>query len=66
MKRNIKFCPHCLESSRVVDSRPDKDGEVVRIRECPKCRKRWVTCEVFDERTGYWTNLDYYFKEDDF
>lgn len=66
MIREIKYCPDCGVSSRVVDSRPDENGEIVRIRECPECRKRWVTCEILEEREGYWSNIEYYFKTEDF
>lgn len=62
---NIKCCPECLISSMVVDSR-NENGEIVRIRQCPLCRKRWVTREILDTRSGFYTKLDHYFKEEDF
>lgn len=66
MISEIKYCPACLISSQVVDSRFDEDGEIVRVRQCPLCRKRWVTREILDTREGWHTSCDYYFKESDF
>ena len=44
-------CPFCANpDSKVVDSRPDKDGQAVRRRrECEKCAKRFTTHERVEE-----------------
>ena len=40
-------CPYCRElESRVIESRPGDDGEVIRRRrECTNCRRRFTTYE---------------------
>ncbi len=44
-------CPFCSASdSKVVDSRPDKDGSTIRRRrECETCGKRFTTHERVEE-----------------
>lgn len=43
------FCPHCRhEDSRVIDSRTNEDGTIIRRRrQCPECGKRFSTVETF-------------------
>ena len=43
------LCPRCNHHSKVVGSRPDKDGVIRRRRECLACRHKWSTYEVTDE-----------------
>lgn len=51
------ICPSCRGKARVVETRAkpsriifkgkrSRSQTVVRLRECPKCRYRWKTCEV--------------------
>ncbi|UQS85266.1 transcriptional regulator NrdR [Apilactobacillus apisilvae] len=44
-------CPHCHKnSSRVVDSRPTENGQVIRRRrECEKCGYRYTTFERIEQ-----------------
>lgn len=44
-------CPFCaFADSKVVDSRPDKDGSTIRRRrECESCGKRFTTHERVEE-----------------
>jgi transcriptional repressor NrdR len=44
-------CPFCsFADSKVVDSRPDKDGSTIRRRrECESCGKRFTTHERIEE-----------------
>jgi transcriptional repressor NrdR len=44
-------CPFCFNpDSKVVDSRPDKDGSTIRRRrECEKCGKRFTTHERVED-----------------
>ncbi|MHB1034655.1 MAG: transcriptional regulator NrdR [Pirellulales bacterium] len=44
-------CPFCkTDNDRVIDSRADKDGFVIRRRrECLSCRKRYTTYERIEE-----------------
>jgi transcriptional repressor NrdR len=44
-------CPFCLNpGSKVVDSRPDKDGSTIRRRrECDGCGKRFTSHERIEE-----------------
>lgn len=44
-------CPFCANpDSKVVDSRPDKGGAVIRRRrECEACQKRFTTYERIEE-----------------
>ena len=44
-------CPFCaLPDSKVVDSRPEKDGSAIRRRrECESCGKRFTTHERIEE-----------------
>src|SRR5512139_421441 len=44
-------CPFCLHpNSKVVDSRPDKDGSSIRRRrECEVCGKRFTSHERVEE-----------------
>lgn len=44
-------CPFCaLPDSKVVDSRPEKDGSAIRRRrECESCSKRFTTHERIEE-----------------
>jgi transcriptional repressor NrdR len=44
-------CPFCaLPDSKVVDSRPEKDGSAIRRRrECESCAKRFTTHERIEE-----------------
>ena len=44
-------CPFCFHAdSKVVDSRPDKDGSAIRRRrECEACAKRFTTHERIEE-----------------
>ena len=44
-------CPHCHKnSSRVVDSRPDENGQVIRRRrECENCNYRYTTFERIEQ-----------------
>lgn len=45
---NCPFCSHA--DSRVVDSRPTNEGQVIRRRrECSSCTKRFTTYEKIDE-----------------
>ena len=43
-------CPFCsFPESKVLDSRPVSEGTSIRRRrECPKCLKRFTTCEVLE------------------
>ncbi|HOT90592.1 MAG TPA: transcriptional regulator NrdR [Anaerolineae bacterium] len=39
-------CPYCSsEQTRVIDSRPDAQGNVRRRRECESCERRFTTLE---------------------
>jgi transcriptional repressor NrdR len=44
-------CPFCANSdSKVIDSRPDKDGSTIRRRrECEACTKRFTTHERVED-----------------
>ncbi len=44
-------CPYCaFEESKVIDSRPTEDGNVIRRRrECLSCGKRFTTYERMEE-----------------
>lgn len=45
---NCPFC-ECFDT-KVVDSRPTEEGQVIRRRrECSKCRKRFTTYEKIEE-----------------
>lgn len=39
------ICEDCGERSKVTDSRETDDG-VKRKRQCPNCKKRWMTIEL--------------------
>ena len=43
-------CPFCgYEESKVIDSRPTDDGEIIRRRrECIACQKRFTTYEIIE------------------
>ena len=43
-------CPYCSYSeSKVIDSRPTDEGELIRRRrECLKCQKRFTTYEIVE------------------
>ncbi len=46
------FCGH--EETRVVNSRPDREGNTIRRRrECDECKKRFTTYELREELTPY-------------
>ena len=44
-------CPYCnQDNDRVIDSRPSKNGSVIRRRrECTACSKRYTTYEYIEE-----------------
>lgn len=46
--RNARVCPKCgLEQSRVIDTRVNKDTQILqRRRECHVCGLRWTTVEI--------------------
>ena len=49
---SVKYCPQCQSVTTVTDSRPRKDGEIVRRRLCPKCGSHHATVEVLLDTEG--------------
>ena len=47
-KRGVRCCPCCDVESRVKDSRVTATDSIYRVRECPRCGRRWATVEMFD------------------
>ena len=51
-----RHCHKCGASGLAIDSRIYVDGYLHRIRECPKCKRRWQTVEVplfdWEEKNG--------------
>jgi transcriptional repressor NrdR len=41
-------CPFCGKRSKIIDSRQKKDY-YFRRHECPACKKRFTTHEVYDK-----------------
>lgn len=42
-----KMCPKCGEDTRVIDSRTDESGFVIRKRRCNRCGTGFMTRENF-------------------
>jgi predicted Zn finger-like uncharacterized protein len=39
-------CPSCESRTGVVSTRATPNGNIRRVRECPKCKHRFATIEV--------------------
>lgn len=51
-------CPRCgYSGSRCIDSRASEDGHRRRRQQCIKCRKRFTTYEITEDRYGELTSL---------
>ena len=53
-------CPFCgFEDTRVVNSRPDREGNTIRRRrECDECHQRFTTYENREEITPFVVKKD--------
>jgi len=47
---SVAYCKKCGVKSNVIDSRPTKTS-IHRRRQCPQCKTKWGTREVFDDRS---------------